>query len=276
MSRREAVGVPAGSMMIVVDGVSLAVAREGRGPAVVCLHAIGHGGGDFASLAQRIGDRFEVIRIDWPGHGRSGEDRTGPSPARYAQLLAGLLDQLSLARPILVGCSIGGAAAITFARDHAVAGLVLCDPGGLVEVDATVARFCGLFAAFFRAGERGAWWYGAAYGAYYRWLVLPARAARVQRRRIIAAGREMAGQLRRAWEGFGRPGADLRAVAAALDAPVWFAWARDDRVIPLSRCRPAIKAMKHAQVTVFPGGHAAFLEQPDAFAAGFRAFAARL
>lgn len=50
------------------------------------------------------------------------------------------LTQLQIEKPILIGCSIGGAAAILYARDHPVAGLVLCDPGGLVQVDATVAR----------------------------------------------------------------------------------------------------------------------------------------
>jgi pimeloyl-ACP methyl ester carboxylesterase len=273
MSRREATGVPAGAAEIEVEGVRLAVAREGRGPPVICLHAIAHGGGDFAPLASRIRDRFEVIRLDWPGHGRSGEDRQGPSPERYAELVAGVVARLGLGRPILIGCSIGGAAAILYARDHPVAGLALCDPGGLVEVDATVARVCGMFASVFAAGERGAWWFGAVYAAYYRWLVLPTPAARDQRRRIIAAGREMAGQLRQAWAGFGRPTADIRAIAQGLDVPVWFAWARDDRVIPLSRCQPAIAGMKRATVTVFPGGHAAFLEQPDDFAAGFAAFA---
>ena len=38
-----------------VDGVRLAVAREGKGPPVICLHAIGHGGGDYEAFAARDG-----------------------------------------------------------------------------------------------------------------------------------------------------------------------------------------------------------------------------
>src|ERR1700730_13093235 len=45
--RRYETGVPAGSLELLVDGVRLAVARDGKGPQVICLHAIGHGGGDY-------------------------------------------------------------------------------------------------------------------------------------------------------------------------------------------------------------------------------------
>ena len=276
MTRRQAAGVPEGAPLIEIDGVRLAVARAGRGVPVVCLHAIAHGGGDFAAFAERMAGGFEVIRVDWPGHGRSDEDHRPLSPARYAELLAGLLDRLGVERPILIGCSIGGAAAMLYARAHPVRGLVLCDPGGLVEVNATTRRFCGAFARFFAAGERRAWWFGAAYGAYFRLLVLPSRAATGQRRRIVACGSEMAGKLRDAWTGFGQPEADIREVAWSLDVPVWFAWARGDRVIPLSFCQPAVDRMQRAVVTTFAGGHAAFLEQPDAFAEAFCDFAEAL
>ncbi len=80
MSRRENIGVPAGSMELEVDGVRLAVAREGHGPALVCLHAIGHGGGDFDAFASAVKNRYEVIRIDWPSQGRSGPTRSRSRP----------------------------------------------------------------------------------------------------------------------------------------------------------------------------------------------------
>ncbi|HRD28933.1 MAG TPA: alpha/beta hydrolase [Caulobacter sp.] len=269
MSCREAAGVPAGSPRISVAGEQIAVCREGRGVPVVCLTAIAHGGGDFDAFAARMKSRFEIIRIDWPGHGRSGDAAAAPSARRYADLLAELLPALAVEHPILIGNSIGGAAAILHAERHPVRGLVICNAGGLVAVDATVKRFCSIFAGFFAAGERRAGWFGPAFAAYYRLLVLPSRSAAAQRRRIIASGYEVAGQLRLAWESFGRAEADIRDVAGRLDAPVWVAWSRGDRIIPLGRCRPAIKAMKRAVLTTFAGGHAPFLEQPDAFAEAF-------
>jgi 4,5:9,10-diseco-3-hydroxy-5,9,17-trioxoandrosta-1(10),2-diene-4-oate hydrolase len=255
-------------------GVSMAVDRIGAGPPVICLSAVGHDARDFDALAQRLGDRFEFIRIEWPGHGRSGPDPEPASPWRYAELIEALLASLNIDTPLIIGNSIGGAVAIRYAANHPVRGLVLCDSGGLVPIDSTTRRFCGLFEGFFAAGVRGAAWYPAAFAFYYR-LVLPARAARIQRAEIIRNGRRLAPQLRQAWASFADPRSDLRETAAGLEAPVWVAWSRHDRVIPLSLCRPAIERLRRQSLTLFDGGHSAFLEQPDAFAQGFSAFAAQ-
>ncbi|WP_394761407.1 alpha/beta fold hydrolase [Phenylobacterium sp.] len=258
---------------IEVDGVRLAVVREGHGPAVVCLHAIGHDGRDFEAFSAAMRARFEIIRIDWPGQGRSGPDARPASAARYADLLAGALAKLGVSDPILLGNSIGAAAAIIHASRAPVRALVLCDAGGLVAVNGTVRAFTGAFVRFFQAGVRRAWWFKPVFRAYYG-LVLPAPAARAQRGRIIADCHALAPVLAQAWESFGRPEADIRRLAAGLSVPVWFAWARSDRVIPLGLCRPAIAAMASATVTEFDGGHSPFLEQPQAFVAGFEQFVA--
>jgi pimeloyl-ACP methyl ester carboxylesterase len=228
---------------IMVDGVRLAIDRVGQGPTVVCLSAICHDAADFDPLAARLGGAFEFVRLEWPGHGRSGPDHAPASPARYAQLVELALDALRIERPILIGNSIGGAAAILVAFRRPVAGVVICDSGGLVEVDATVRRICGLGAAFFRAGERRRGWFGPAFGLYYR-LVLPSPSARAQRERIVRGAYATARVAREAWESFGRPEADIRAVAARLKAPVWAAWAKDDKVIPVTRCRAALAACR--------------------------------
>lgn len=266
-------GVPAGSPVVTVDGVVLAYDRQGGGPPVVCLSAIQHGARDFDALAARIAQRFEVIRLDWSGHGRSGEDTHPASAARYGELLGGVLDQLDIRDPILIGNSIGGAAAIHAAARRPVRALVLCDSGGLTPVTATVASFCAAFSALFRAGERRAPWFASAFAAYYRFVVLPQPAARDQRRRIVAAALETAPVARQAWESFGRPEADVGPTLRTLGAPVLAAWGSHDRVIPLSFCKAALDATPNATVTTFKAGHAAFLEQPDAFAEAFLAFA---
>jgi pimeloyl-ACP methyl ester carboxylesterase len=275
MNRREELGVPAGSPMVEAKGVRLAVAREGRGPAVVCLHAIGHGSGDFAVFAEAVLGRFEVIRIDWPGQGRSGADGEPVSAARYADLLEDTLDRLGVEAPIIIGCSIGGAAALRYAARRCVRGLVLCNPGGLRAVTPAARWVCRRFAGFFAAGERRAWWFRPLFRAYYR-QVLPTPDAAPQRRRIIDAGFETAGVLRQAWESFGRLEADIRHIATAIETPVWFAWAMGDKLVRLGDAMPCIARMKRAEITEFAGGHAAFLEQPRRFTKDFIGFAGRL
>lgn len=271
---RQALGARGGR--IEVDGVSLAYDDRGVGPPVVCLHALGHGATDYADFAARISDRHRVIALDWPGQGASGE---GPPPdARaYARLCAGFLDALAIERPILVGNSIGGAAALELAAAEPgrPRGLVLVNPGGLFLRSPLAAAATGGMARFFGAGARGAAWFPAAFAAYYR-LVLSGRPAAAQRRRIVAAGRELAPLLAAGWRRFGEADADLRARAEQVACPVLVAWATRDRFNPLWLNRPAIKRLRRAELRTFPAGHSPFLETPERFAAAFLDFAARL
>src|SRR5262249_12955163 len=102
-SLRSAVGASPSSRRVVVDGVALAVDDEGSGPALVCLHAIGHGASDFARLRACLASRWRVIAPDWPGQGRSQADRVPPEAARYADLLDRLLGACGARPPRLPG-----------------------------------------------------------------------------------------------------------------------------------------------------------------------------
>ncbi len=277
IAKRSAAGASAPWREVTVDGVRLAYDDEGDGPVLVCLHAIGHGAADFAGLRARLRDRYRVLAPDWPGQGNSGEDCHPPTAARYAALLAGFLDATGAGPVAIIGNSIGGAAAITFAHDHPgrVRGLVLENPGGLDPPDRLARLSIAMMVRFFAAGARGAWWYPGAFAAYYR-MVLPRPAAAAQRGRIVASGREIAPLLRDAWKGFGEPGADLRALAPGIRCPVLFAWADRDRILQLRRNLPAIRRFPDARLEKFPAGHAAHLETPDAFEVPLEGFLAGL
>src|SRR5690349_10904013 len=144
--RRHAVGASAARRFVTVDGLRLAYDDVGSGPAVVCLHAIGHGAGDFAPLAERLADRHRVLALDWPGQGWSDPDREPPTSRRYAELLAGFLAAVDAGRVVLIGNSIGGGTAIRHAavRPDAVRGVVLANSSGLDRFDAVTRVACGL------------------------------------------------------------------------------------------------------------------------------------
>lgn len=257
------------------SGARLAVKRWGQGTPVLCLHAVGHGTGDFADLASRLGNDFELIALDWPGMGHSPSDGHPIRAEYFARLALEASDALRLEQPIVLGNSIGGAAAIVAAAQapKRFAGLVLCNPGGLSGLDPAARFVIGRMAAFFRAGARGAAWYPPAFSTYYRHVVLPRAPARARREAVIDAHAALAPLLADAWAGFAEPGGDLRALVPRLDLPVWLAWAKGDWFVSYNRAKTAITTMPRYRVTLFPGGHSAFLEDPEAFADGFRTFA---
>ena len=269
--------VGASHRTLTVDGVTLAFDDEGNGPPVVCLHAIGHGAGDFARLRAHLRGRHRVLALDWPGQGASGPDHRPTSAARYAELLEGVLDAAGVERAVLVGNSIGGGAAIRYAVAHPtrVHALVLANTSGLDKGGLVGRLAIAAMVRFFDAGARGAWWYPRAFDAYYR-MVLSGAPAAEQRRRIVASALEIAPLLADAWRGFGQPENDVRALAPRVTCPVLFTWATGDRINQLGRCRAAIAAFPNATLETFPGGHAAFLETPDAFEASLDRFLAGL
>ncbi len=275
--KRHEIGAAEGSLRVDVGGVDIAYQRWGAGPVVLCLHAIGHGARDFEKLADLIGGQVEIIALDWPGQGRSGQDTEPASAERYSALLEGFVDALKLEKFVLYGNSIGGAAAIVYADRHPekVRGLVLSNPGGLAPVD-RFARFAiGRMVAFFQAGVDGKRWFSPAFKLYYG-RVLPRRAAKAQRRRIIDARFEIAQPLVEAWSSFVTSEADIRSVAGRLTMPVLYAWANKDQIVPLKKSRAAVDATPDHELATFRAGHMPALETPKAFAKVLLRFLSKL
>lgn len=255
---------------IAVDGVRLAVSDSagGAGPPVLCLHAAGHGSRDFERLIE-LGPRRRWLTVDWPGHGRSHDDPQPATASRYAALLSGVIDALQLDQVVLLGNSVGGAAAIEVAatRPDRVAALVLVDSGGLAPDTGFVRAFCRGMAWAYRHSQ--AWWFPHFFHAQYRAL-LKGPHARKQRDRIVAAGRAHAGVLAELWTSFAQPERDVRRDLPALRCPVWLAWARHDPYNSLRLVGPTLAQL--GTPTLYPGGHAPFLEQPSAFSGDLEAF----
>ena len=195
-----------------------------------------------------------------------------PNVWAYERLLSEVIPQLSREPVILLGNSIGAAAALVLAaRSPAlVRGLVLCDPAGLVALGRAQRLLADWFVRFFEAGAHGAWWFPAAFRAYYR-FVLPRREAASRRAAICAASTSTAALLAEAWRSFGEPLFDLRHLVPRVTAPVWIAWAKHDRIVSWRASRRAAERFVRYTVTLFPGGHSPFIEAPDEFAGAFSA-----
>jgi len=115
------------------DGVILAGAHEGDGPAVVLLHGL-TGTRRYVVMGSRALERggHRVIAYDARGHGRStpAPERGGYGYARLAADLGAVLDHTGVERAVIAGASMGAHTAVRFALEHPrrVAALAIVTP----------------------------------------------------------------------------------------------------------------------------------------------------
>jgi pimeloyl-ACP methyl ester carboxylesterase len=123
---------------IVVDGVRLHYLDWGRDerPALLFLHggALTAHTWDLVCLALRAD--FHCLAVDQRGHGDSEWSPTLEyEPDAHARDIRGLLQRLDLRRPVLIGQSLGGLNAMTYATTAAdqLGGIVMVDVGPSVH-----------------------------------------------------------------------------------------------------------------------------------------------
>jgi pimeloyl-ACP methyl ester carboxylesterase len=119
-------------------GMRLRVRDTGprNAPAVILLHGFGSSLETWDAWADLLSDKFRVVRYDLPGFGLTGPDPTGDySDARGVQVLAGLMDALGIAKASIIGNSMGGKLAWSFAAAEParVDKLVLVSPDGFAS-----------------------------------------------------------------------------------------------------------------------------------------------
>ncbi len=116
------------SGMAEVNGVQLYYEVAGTGKPVVFSHASIADARMWDDQLNAFAQRYRVIRFDHRGMGRSS---MAPGPFALREDIYGLMRFLGMERAALIGCSMGGAAALdcTLAYPDAVAALALVDAG---------------------------------------------------------------------------------------------------------------------------------------------------
>jgi pimeloyl-ACP methyl ester carboxylesterase len=116
------------------NGVETYYERHGDGPPVVLIHGGGWDHRSWAGQIESLADDHEVVVYDVRGHGRTGgSDREQYTIDLYAADLKALIDALELDRPAVVGLSLGGMIAHTYAATYPE------DVSALVAVEAMVS-----------------------------------------------------------------------------------------------------------------------------------------
>lgn len=134
----EAKYLNAAADLIDVAGVKLHVRVSGSksAPAIILIHGFGASLHTWEPWAQVLAAHHRVIRFDLPGAGLSSPDPTGDyTDARSMQVLIALMNTLGVTKASVIGNSIGGRIAWTFAATHPerVDKLVLVAPDGFAS-----------------------------------------------------------------------------------------------------------------------------------------------
>jgi pimeloyl-ACP methyl ester carboxylesterase len=241
-------------------------------PAVLMLHGFGGSLHSWETWAQALSAHHRVIRFDLPGHGLSEPDPAGDyTDARSLQLTLALMDQLGVARASLVGHSIGGRIAWTFAARHPerTGRLVLVAPDGFASPGfeygkaTEVPAVLGLMRHVLPK-------------AVLRMNLAPAYAdpafltdeltTRYHDLMLAPGGRDaMFKRLQQTVL------TDPRPLLATIAAPTLLVWGEADAMIPVANAQDYLGAVKGSRLVTLPGvGH---LPQEEAAAASLPAVA---
>jgi len=260
----------------------LAVTRSGTGAPLVLLHGIGSSRRAWDPVLPALAARFDVIAVDLPGFGDSAPlyGQAEIPPARLAESVAVLLDELGVTAPHLAGNSLGGWVALELAARRPVASLTLLSPAGLWRrnspryglVSLQVSRWLARHATAplsrlvkYRLGR--ALVLGQTHGRPMRLTAGYARAAIEALGRCPSFEAALAGTARRRYLA-AVPASDTSDTPdAPIAAPVTVAFGSRDRLL-LRGSRRLDQLPPHTQAESLPGcGHVPMADDPAAVAA---------
>ena len=111
-----------------VDGIEhrIFVEEAGRGIPLLCLHTAGADSRQYRHLLndKQVTDRFRVVAFDLPYHGRSTPpdgwwlSKYRLTAKAYLAMIRAVWRALELEKPVVLGCSMGGAIVLKLAAEH--------------------------------------------------------------------------------------------------------------------------------------------------------------
>lgn len=116
-------------MLLTTPRLTVHAEVSGRGEPLILMHSLAMDGRMWQPLMARLSDRFRCWALDARGHGQTSWDGEPFSVTDLAEDLRATLDALELEQPHILGLSMGGSIALTFAGRYPdrVNALVLAD-----------------------------------------------------------------------------------------------------------------------------------------------------
>ena len=120
---------------VIANGIRIHYWRSGGNkPALVMAHGSSDDALCWTNLAREFQDQYDLIMFDARGHGLSDPPTSSDPPDVQVEDLAGLIKELKLTRPILMGHSMGSSSVARFAAKYPdVARAVILEDPGLVR-----------------------------------------------------------------------------------------------------------------------------------------------
>ncbi|MGQ0506524.1 MAG: alpha/beta fold hydrolase [Myxococcaceae bacterium] len=246
---------------------------EGRGPAVVLLHAYPLNSTMFRPQLDALKSRFRILAPDLRGFGKSeASGSNAVEMSTYADDVRELLDQLRIDSAVIGGVSMGGYIAQALLRQDAgrVAGLVLMDTQALADDDAGKAKREQNAQAALSGGMN------AVADAMVPNLVAPHASAELKaevRAMILGNRAEAAAAAQR---GMARR-IDSKDMLVRYAGPALVIVGEEDVLTPPAKAKQIADLLKDSELAVIPrAGHLANLEAPQAVNAILLRFLERL
>uniref|UniRef100_UPI0035C98F46 alpha/beta fold hydrolase n=1 Tax=uncultured Sphingomonas sp. TaxID=158754 RepID=UPI0035C98F46 len=252
----------------IVAGLRLRLRDTGPrdAPAVILLHGFGSSLDTWEPWARTLSVRYRVVRFDLPGSGLTGPDPSGDySDARAVRILTTLMDALHIQRAALIGNSLGGRIAWTFAAAHPerVSRLVLISPDGFASPGFAYGKAPEvpmMMRALPYVAPRGMLKANLA-TAYARPEALSEATLTRYRDMLLAPGVRRA-MLARMGQTVLRDPAEI---LPRITAPTLLLWGERDAMIPIGNAADYLRSLRHATLVRLPNlGHVPFEENPAA------------
>lgn len=259
-----------------IAGLRLHVRDSGprRAPAVIFLHGFGASLHTWEPWARALATDFRVIRFDLPGSGLSPPDPTGDySDVRSMQLLLALMDTLGVARASVIGNSMGGRIAWTFAASYPdrVDKLVLISPDGFESAGFEYGKAPSIPATvkLMRYVLPKPLLRMSLAPAYADPAALTDERVTLYHDLMLAPGARDAMIARMEQTMLTNPRPRLR----SIEAPTLVLWGEQDKMIPFANSANYVEAIPNVMLVKLPGlGHLPHEEAPELSLKPVRAF----
>ena len=274
-SELEAAYASANDKFVHVDGVNFRVRIQGSEDAqtIVLIHGYTSSLETWDAAAAELSEKYNVIRYDLSGHGLTGPDQKKRYTAgERAHLLSGLLQELNVSQPIIVGNSLGGMVAWKYAARYPddLKKLILISPSafpfaGLTETPQPIAPAMEAYLRFGQAED-----VNSVYSLQF-FDKSKVSTDRIEQYHKLMRRDGNAQAFVEHMEAFALP--DPREELEKIQAQTLVLWGREDRLISVDQAEQIAKHIPNSQVQLLDSlGHIPQEEAPRKIIAAMMKF----